>query len=298
MMTPTKSPPKRSKAGGTEVGPGEEAEDSQALKTESDDLGSRKKLLKTLRLRSSEEYEYADHSAISDLMESNGRSGLHNLGNTCFLNAALQCLSHTVPLTQHFLSGLYKKELNKSNPDGAGGALAKAYANLLQKMWVKPKKKKTAGETPAKAIVVNPKAFKKMLGKFASQFEGYEQEDAQEFLSFLMDGLHEDLNRVMTKPYVEIKDSLGRPDETVAAESWYGYLQRNKSIVVDLFQGQLKSTLTCAVCRYTNVTFDPFMYMSLPVGGSEGYNKDIESCLSQFTQLVNLREHTLFKHTL
>lgn len=61
----------------------------------------------------------------------------------------------------------------------------------------------------------------------------------QEFLSFLLDGLHEDLNRVKTKPYREIKDAEGRPDEEVAEEYWWNHLARNDSIIVDLCQVRL-----------------------------------------------------------
>lgn len=50
----------------------------------------------------------------------------------------------------------------------------------------------------------------------ASQFTGYAQHDAQEFMAFLLDGLHEDLNRIQNKPYTETVDSDGRPDEVSA----------------------------------------------------------------------------------
>lgn len=50
----------------------------------------------------------------------------------------------------------------------------------------------------------------------ASQFTGYAQHDAQEFMAFLLDGLHEDLNRIQNKPYTETVDSDGRPDEVNA----------------------------------------------------------------------------------
>lgn len=56
------------------------------------------------------------------------------------------------------------------------------------------------------------------LAKYAPQFNGCLQHDSQELLAFLLDGLHEDLNRVQTKPYVELKDSDGRRDEIVAKE--------------------------------------------------------------------------------
>ena len=51
------------------------------------------------------------------------------------------------------------------------------------------------------------------VGRFAEQFSGYQQQDSQELMAFLLDGLHEDLNRILKKPYVEVKDANGRPDE-------------------------------------------------------------------------------------
>lgn len=56
----------------------------------------------------------------------------------------------------------------------------------------------------------------------------------QELLAFLLDGLHEDLNRIKNKPYFEIKDASGRPDEEVADEYWSNHFARNDSIIVDL----------------------------------------------------------------
>ena len=58
----------------------------------------------------------------------------------------------------------------------------------------------------------------------------------QELLAFLLDGLHEDLNRVKNKPYVEAKDGDGRPDEEVADEYWRNHVARNDSIIVDVCQ--------------------------------------------------------------
>ena len=51
------------------------------------------------------------------------------------------------------------------------------------------------------------------VGRFAPQFSGFQQQDSQELLAFLLDGLHEDLNRIQKKPYIEMKESNGRPDE-------------------------------------------------------------------------------------
>ena len=94
---------------------------------------------------------------------------------------------------------------------------------------------------------------------------GYGQQDSQELLSYLLDGLHEDLNRVIDKPFVEIKEDDNRPDEIVAEESWNNHLKRNRSRIQELMHGQFKSRLDCPDCKKISITFDPFMMISLPI---------------------------------
>ena len=77
--------------------------------------------------------------------------------------------------------------------------------------------------------------------------------------------MHEDLNRVLKKPYVEMLDSNGRPDEEVSSEHWTAFLARNRSIIVDLMYGQLKSTVNCLTCGFVSITFDPFLTLALPI---------------------------------
>jgi len=202
-----------------------------------------------------------------------GVIGLRNLGNTCFINSSLQCLSATIPLTDYFLGFDYRSEINKDNFLGTGGKLATAYAELMKKMWV--------GTNSS----VEPREFKSQLGIFAPQFDGYRQHDSQELLAFLLDGIHEDLNRVKNRPYIEDKDCDGKNDENDAIESWKNYLRRNKSLVVDLFQGQLKNTCTCLSCGHTNIRFEPFMYLSLPINKK---CRSIEDCMK-----IYLQEETL-----
>ncbi|KAJ8982581.1 hypothetical protein NQ317_005052 [Molorchus minor] len=87
----------------------------------------------------------------------------------------------------------------------------------------------------------------------------------EELLAWLLDALHEDLNRVARKQYTELKDSGGRPDEIVAEEAWQQHLTRDHSIITDLFYGQLKSKVTCQTCGHESVRFDPFNLLSLPL---------------------------------
>uniref|UniRef100_A0A8C4ZHT8 Ubiquitin carboxyl-terminal hydrolase n=1 Tax=Gadus morhua TaxID=8049 RepID=A0A8C4ZHT8_GADMO len=182
-----------------------------------------------------------------------GLCGLSNLGNTCFMNSAVQCLSNIPPLTQYFLKNKYTEELNEDNPLGMKGEIARVYAELIKQGW------------SGKFSYVTPRPFKTQVGRFAPQFSGYQQQDSHELLAFLLDGLHEDLNRIREKPYIPLKDANGRPDQVVAEEAWESHVRRNDSIIVDIFHGLFKSTLVCPVCAKVSVTFDPFCYLTLPL---------------------------------
>lgn len=84
-------------------------------------------------------------------------------------------------------------------------------------------------------------------------------------LSFLLETLHEDLNDVTKKPYIEYKDSDERDDKEVSNEFWEGFKKREQSIFVDLFYGQLKSRVQCMNCGKISISFDPFNMLSLPI---------------------------------
>uniref|UniRef100_A0A1J3FN28 Ubiquitin carboxyl-terminal hydrolase n=1 Tax=Noccaea caerulescens TaxID=107243 RepID=A0A1J3FN28_NOCCA len=187
--------------------------------------------------------------------KSRGLVGLQNLGNTCFMNSTLQCLAHTPPIVEYFLQD-YSDDINAENPLGMQGQLAIAFGDLLRKLW-------SSGQG-----TVAPRSFKAKLSRFAPQFSGYNQHDSQEMLAFLLDGLHEDLNKVKRKPYIEAKDSDSRPDDEVAEELWKYHKARNDSVIVDVCQGQYKSTLVCPDCGKISITFDPFMYLTLPLPSS------------------------------
>ncbi|XP_064831418.1 ubiquitin carboxyl-terminal hydrolase 32-like [Oncorhynchus masou masou] len=203
-----------------------------------------------------EEMSFIANSSTMDrhkVATEKGATGLSNLGNTCFMNSSIQCVSNTTPLTDYFISGRHLYELNRTNPIGMRGHMAKCYGDLLMELWSGTQKN------------VAPLKLRWTIAKYAPRFNGFQQQDSQELLAFLLDGLHEDLNRVHEKPYVELKDSNGRPDWEVASEAWENHLLRNRSIVVDLFHGQLKSQVKCKTCGHISARFDPFNFLSLPL---------------------------------
>ena len=75
-----------------------------------------------------------------------------------------------------------------------------------------------------------PKSLKQSVARYAPQFSGYSQQDSQEFMSFLLDGLHEDLNLIKQKPYMDKKDDDGKADDVNISWWTMGLLSKTKSI--------------------------------------------------------------------
>ncbi|KAG1472886.1 hypothetical protein G6F56_001274 [Rhizopus delemar] len=209
-----------------------------------------------------------------------GRTGLKNLGNTCYMNSIIQCLSGTIPFARYFISGLYKQHINKENFLGTKGALANEFSVLLRSIW------------GANCNFISPVHFREAISQFSPQFQGSEQHDSQEFLNFLLDGLHEDCNLIKKRPppLVESAEDEARferlPDWEASKIAWERYLGMNSSVVVSLFQGQYKSQLTCLTCQTTSTTYNAFMSLSLPIPATRNgpSSVDIYQCLDAFVK--------------
>jgi ubiquitin C-terminal hydrolase len=150
-----------------------------------------------------------------------------------------------------------------------------------------------------------PSEVKAVAGRVASRFLGYDQHDAQEFLRFLLDVLHDDVNRVHTAPaYQELDDDPASSDAQVSSTWWHYYCARNDSVLKELFAGQFRSQVTCGRCGKQSRAYDPFWDVTLPIprkaqmrkaygGGSglasgDGGACDLSDCLAGFTRQDDL----------
>ncbi|KAM8873540.1 ubiquitin carboxyl-terminal hydrolase 20 isoform 2-T3 [Synchiropus picturatus] len=116
-----------------------------------------------------------------DELKPRGLTGMKNIGNSCYMNAALQALSNCPPLTQFFLdcSGLVRTDKKP--------ALCKSYQKLISELWHKKRPSYVVPTSLSHGIkLVNP------------MFRGYAQQDTQEFLRCLMDQLHEELKEPLS----------------------------------------------------------------------------------------------------
>ncbi|XP_074783576.1 ubiquitin carboxyl-terminal hydrolase 2 isoform X1 [Athene noctua] len=200
-----------------------------------------------------------------------GLTGLRNLGNTCFMNSILQCLSNTKELRDYCLQNHYLRDLN--NNSRMRTALMSEFAKLIQLLW-----------TSSPNDSVSPSEFKTQIQRYAPRFVGYNQQDAQEFLRFLLDGLHSEVNRVLVRPRASTDTLDHLPDDEKSRQMWRRYQEREDSRIGDLFVGQLKSSLTCSECGYCSTAFDPFWDLSLPIP-KKGYGEvTLMDCLRLFTK--------------
>jgi ubiquitin carboxyl-terminal hydrolase 8 len=207
-------------------------------------------------------------------------TGLMNLGNTCYMNSILQCLVGTTRLSEQFLNRSY--QVHHESKLGHNGRLAHTFGSLVSEMYM------AALKHSGRNVYIAPNHMKMMCGQISEIFRGQEQQDCHEFLNFLLDGLHEDLNKkgnrapppTLTEQEEAHRERLNLHE--AAAGEWLRYTNNNLSPVSQLCQGQYLSQLQCRVCGCKSTTYNPFSCLSIPIF-SQYSEVRLEDCFKLFT---------------
>jgi ubiquitin C-terminal hydrolase len=169
--------------------------------------------------------------------------GLFNTGNVCFMNSALQCLVHVPPLAHYFLNLYHINQSNTNHDENLKNSCdiydetVGAFAYLMFQLW-------EGLNRP-----VDPNRMKTLVGRIAPRFTTNRQQDVQEFMTFLLDCLH-----------CELKQNIDSKS-----------VDRNETIIEQLFFGAIESCTICSVCQEKESTTNMISFLPLPLERQERF---------------------------
>ena len=205
--------------------------------------------------------------------------GLQNIGQTCYMNAALQCFSNTKALTSYFLNYNNLKYL-KNNAiilkQANEPSLVIEYLKLIRHLWCDPPKSYYA-----------PYEFKKEIGKIDSLFKNFEANDAKDFVNFLVMRLHDELNGI---DGTLIKEKINEPsmqlnpyNQMQVLQSYLYEFQINfNSFISNCFYGTTQGEFECQNCKMKlyqtgqnlpliKYNYQTFFFLNFPLGEVSKY---------------------------
>ncbi|XP_063830272.1 ubiquitin carboxyl-terminal hydrolase 3-like [Ostrinia nubilalis] len=200
--------------------------------------------------------------------------GLKNLGNTCFMNAVLQSLNNIQEFSCYFsqLPSLEVKTNGRKVYHSRSYTRQEMHDVVMAEELRKVLINLNTGGCGSKAAI-SPECLFLVIWKVVPRFRGYQQQDAHEFLRYMLDRLHTELLQLL-------------PPEREAPRA------PAASIVTAVFGGTLQSEVRCLACGTESKKFDPFLDLSLelPDAGRHDAPVALHDCLSSFVQVEELAD--------
>ena len=210
-----------------------------------------------------------------------GNKGFTNIGNTCYMNSALQCLVHLDilnPRNENFKDDIRKSSHNEYK-------LLKQWIQLYKEMW---------DESNDSVIHTMPflRTFVERCNEEKIYFEVHQQNDVSEFLNGFISILHEEIGRCVQITVTGTPKNKMDNLQVKSIESWNQFFNEKYSFIIKDFHTQAINVTCCPECNYLTTNFDPMLMISLDIDED---TDTIYDCLDNYTEDYTLDSDNLWK---